>query len=259
MIALVLAAGYGTRFRPATMTTPKPLLPFLGRPILFRLFDHLIGEGVEAFVVNSHHLAEVLEAAVGPSYRGVPVSFSREPEILGTAGAIRRAAEAGLLPGETFFVVNGDLFTDIPLAPLVEAASEAGTLSAMAVLPNLVSEKETPLWGEHGRLAAIGKRPRAEVSGPWLFTGVQCATRRLLDLIPLGRTELARDVLVPSVAHGERPFRLVPCREDAFWFDLGTPERMALAENRVRGALTDGSTLCVPSPTRRSESEPKTG
>jgi mannose-1-phosphate guanylyltransferase len=259
LIALVLAAGYGTRFRPATLTTPKPLLPFLGRPILFRLFDHLIGEGIDALVVNTHHLADLLEAAIGPMYRGVPVSFSGEPEILGTSGAIRRAAESGLLTGETFLVVNGDLFTDIPLEPLIKAASEPGTLSAMAVLPNSAPDRETPLWGERGRLAAVGERPTAEVTGPWLFTGVQCATRRLLDLIPPGRTELARDVLIPSIARGERAFRLVPCVEGAFWFDLGTPERMALAEARVRGGFTDGSTPSVPSPTRRSESGPTTG
>lgn len=258
MIALVLAAGYGIRFRPATLTTPKPLIPFLGRPILFRLFDHLIGEGVDAFVVNTHHLADLLETAIGPTYRGVPVSFSREPVILGTSGAIRQAAEAGLLPGETFLVVNGDLFTDIPLAPLIEAASEPGTFSAMAVLPNPAPERETALWGERGHLGAVGERPRAEVTGPWLFTGVQCVTRRLLDLIPPGRSELARDVLVPSIARGERAFRLVPYVEGGFWFDLGTPERMAMAEDRVRGGITGGSMPCVPSPTRRSESGPTT-
>ena len=259
MIALVLGAGYGTRFRPATLTTPKPLLPFLGRPILHRLFDHLIGEGVDAFVVNSHHLAGVLEAAVGRSYRGVPVSYSREPEILGTSGAIRRAAEAGLLGAERFLVVNGDLFTDIRVAPLVEAAGEPGTLSAMAVLPNPAPDRDTPLWGEEGRLAGIGERPGREAEGPWLFTGIQCASCALLDRIPPGRSELARDVLAPSVARGERVFRLVPSAEGSAWFDLGTPERLAGAEARMAGRLTGGSTPSGPSPTRRSGSAPTTG
>ena len=259
MIALVLAAGYGTRFRPATLTTPKPLIPFLGRPILFHLVDHLIDQGVDALVVNSHHLAGVLEAGVGRSYRDVPVSFSREPEILGTSGAIRRAADAGLLPEERFLVVNGDLFTDIPLLPLVEAASGSGVLSAMAVLSNPAPERDTPLWEEQGRLAGVGERPRPLSTGPWLFTGIQCATRGLLDLIPKGRSELARDVLVPSIVRGERAFRLVPCGAESRWFDLGTPERLALAEDRVRGGVTAGSTPSAPSPTRRSGSGPTTG
>jgi NDP-sugar pyrophosphorylase family protein len=257
LIALVLGAGLGTRFRPATLTTPKPLLPFLGRPILVRLFDYLIDEGVDAFVVNSHHLAEVLEAAVGPTYRGLPVTFSREPEILGTSGAIRRAADGGLLPGERFLVVNGDLFTDIPLAPLVEASREPGILSAMAVLPNPAPDQDTPLWGLEGRLAGVGARPQQEATGPWLFTGVQCAGRALLERIPPGRSELARDVLIPSVSRGERAFRLVPCAEGSTWFDLGTPERMAAAESRMR-RITGDSTPSGRSPTRRSGSVPTT-
>ena len=259
MIALVLGAGFGTRFRPATETTPKPLLPFLGRPILFRLFDLLIDQGVDAFVVNTRHLAEVLETAVGGSYRGVPVSFSREPEILGTSGAIRRAAEAGLLEADRFLVVNGDLFTDLPVASIVAAAEGPGVLSAMAVLPNAAPESDTPLWAEEGRLAGIGLRPPQDVNGPWLFTGVQCATRGLLARIPSGRSELARDVLVPSLARGERSFRLVPCPEGSAWFDLGTPERMAAAEERMSGLLKGGSTPSCPTPTRRSGSGPSSG
>src|SRR5205085_12158338 len=63
VIALVLGAGLGTRFRPATLATPQPLLPLLGRPILFRLLDHLIEEGVERFVLNTHHPAHELACA----------------------------------------------------------------------------------------------------------------------------------------------------------------------------------------------------
>ena len=73
--ALVLAAGLGTRLRPLTEHTPKPLLPFQGKPILFHLFDHLIEEGVERLVVNTHHLAESLrQAAIRRRWRGGWVS-----------------------------------------------------------------------------------------------------------------------------------------------------------------------------------------
>src|ERR1035437_128857 len=91
MIAFVLAAGLGTRFRPETRATPKPLLLLAGRPILFNVFNHLLEQGAEAFVVNAHHLAEELRGAVGESYEGVPVAWSFEEEILGTAGGTPRA------------------------------------------------------------------------------------------------------------------------------------------------------------------------
>jgi len=257
MIALVLAAGLGTRFRPATETAPKPLLPFLGRPILHHLFDHLLGQGVDRFVVNSHHLAAKLEREVGTSWKGVPVSFSREEEILGTAGAIRKAAERGLLGDGPFLVVNGDLYTDLSIGPLVEAVVETGTASALAVLPNLAPERETPLWGdERERLSGIGPTPDGGATGPWLFTGVQVALPALLERIPRGRSELARDVLVPSLARGERVFRLVPTPPDRLWFDLGTPERLAAAEERVAASLREAPTPSSPSPTRRPGSSP---
>lgn len=237
MIALVLAAGFGTRFRPLTLTTPKTLIPFRGRPILFHLLDHLIGQGVERFVINCHHLGEELRAAVGDRYAGRPVAFSPEDPILGTSGAIRRAADERLLGDGPFLVVNGDLYTTLPLARLRTARKAQGVLSALAVLPNAQPQVDTPLWADAGgRLLAVGgPNPGAEATGPWLFTGVQAASPELLERIPQGASELARDVLAPAVAGRERAFALVPYRtpEDGFWFDLGSPQKLRAAEDAV--------------------------
>lgn len=239
MKALVPAAGFGTRFRPATLTTPKPLLPLLGVPILVRLFRHLRAEGVTAAVVNAHHLAETLVAAVGDSCEGIPVSWSPEDPILGTAGAIRRAAERGFLGDEPFFVVNGDLFTTLPLAPLRAALDVPGVVSALGVLPHAMPG-ETALWGDgNGRLVSLGhERPSGDATGPWLFTGLQCAAPALVGRIPPGVSELARDLLRPSAERQDGAFALVPYRvpADGLWFDLGSPERLAVAEEGIRAA-----------------------
>jgi len=231
VIAFVLAAGFGTRFRPATLTTPKPLLPLAGRPILFHVFDHLLGQGADRFVVNAHHLAPVLRAAVGDAYAGVPVAWSLEPEILGTAGGIRCAFERGLL-GEHFVVANADVLTTLPLGRLLAARHAAGVVSALAVLPNENPDRDTPLWGTPaGRLAAVGGPRPAGATGPWLFTGLQAAKDALVPRIPEGFAELAKDVLAPSAAAGDGAFALVPyAASDGLWFDLGTPERLAAAE-----------------------------
>jgi NDP-sugar pyrophosphorylase family protein len=231
MIAFVLAAGFGTRFRPATLATPKPLLPLGGRPILFRLFDHLLEQGADRFVVNAHHLAEALHAAVGDSYAGVPVAWSVEGTILGTAGGIRCAFERGRL-GESFLVANGDVFTTLPLGRLLAARHAPGVVSALAVLPNETPGRDTPLWANAaGRLVAVGGARPEGATGPWLFTGLQAATNALVGRIPEGVAELARDVLVPSAAAGDGAFALVPyAPSDGLWFDLGTPERLAAAE-----------------------------
>src|ERR1035437_9729174 len=135
MIAFVLAAGLGTRFRPETLPRPKSLLPLGGRPILFHVFDHLLGEGADAFVVNAHHLAEELRGAVGESYAGVPVAWCVAEEILGTASGIRRAHERGLLGNGAFLVANGDVATTLPLGRLLAARHEPGVVSALPRLP----------------------------------------------------------------------------------------------------------------------------
>ena len=237
MIAFVLAAGFGTRFRPATLSTPKPLLPLGGRPILFHLLDHLLSQGTDRFVLNTHHLAEALRAAVGEEYGGVPVAWSFEEEILGTAGGIRRAAERGLL-GDLFVVANGDLVTTLPLGRLLHARQEAGIVSALAVIPNERPEVDTPLWADpHGRLVAVGgAKPEEDATGPWLFTGIQAARAEIVERIPPGFSELARHVLAPSAEKRDGAFALVPYRlpGDGLWFDLGTPERLAEAEEAIR-------------------------
>ena len=238
MIAFVLAAGLGTRFRPATLATPKPLLPLRGRPILFRLFDHLLAEGAERFVVNAHHLAEELHRAVGGEYGGIPVGWSIENPILGTAGALRAAAARGLLSEPNFAVANGDLFTTLPLGRPLHARPDEGAGSALGVIPNGNPDVDTPLWADgRGRLVAVGgPRPFRDSTGPWLFTGLQSARREILERIPPGYSELARDLLVPSVRRRDGAFALVPycIPEDGLWFDLGTPERLAAAESALR-------------------------
>ena len=255
MIAFVLAAGFGTRFRPETLATPKPLLPLAGRPILFRLFDHLLAEGAESFILNAHHLAESLHAAVGDDYRGVPVRWSFEEPILGTAGAIRRASERGLLPLPSFLVANGDVFTTFPLGRLLHARQEKGVVSALAVVPNRRPGIDTPLWADaKGRLLAVGgPRPKQYATGPWLFTGLQSARREIVDRIPPGVSELARDVLAPSARARDGAFALVPYRvpEDGVWFDLGSPKRLLEAERALRSA---GSTSASPGASRGPES-----
>ena len=239
MKALGPAAGFGTRFRPATLTTPKPLLPLLGVPILVRLFRHLGAQGVTSAVLNAHHLAETLMAEVGGACEGIPVAFSPEDPILGTAGAIRRAAERGLLGDGPFLVVNGDLFTTLPFAPLCAALESPGVVSALGVLPHAVPG-ETALWGDAaGRLVSLGnERPFAGATGPWLFTGLQCASPALVPRIPPGVSELARDVLRPSTERRDGAFALVPYRvpEDGLWFDLGSPAKLAAAEEGIRAA-----------------------
>src|SRR5262249_3503724 len=101
--AMVLAAGFATRLRPLTDTVPKPMVRVAGKPMIDTVIDRLVAIGVQEIVVNTHHLAEVIETHVG-ARKDVRIAFSREDEILETGGGIKKALP--LLGSEPFYAIN---------------------------------------------------------------------------------------------------------------------------------------------------------
>ncbi|MDJ0989934.1 MAG: sugar phosphate nucleotidyltransferase, partial [Desulfobacterales bacterium] len=93
MKALVLAAGLGTRLRPFSERTPKPLFTLDGRPLLERIINQLIAAGVRTIAINTHHLAEQIAAYLAAESFAARIILRHEPEILGTGGAIRNTAD----------------------------------------------------------------------------------------------------------------------------------------------------------------------
>src|SRR4030042_2010151 len=119
--AFILGAGLGMRLRPLTEQCPKPLLVIRGRPILTYVMDHLLGVGVDRFIVNTHHCPEVYSEKFPESHwRGVPMTFRHEPVLLDTAGGLKNIED--LLDEDGAIVCyNGDVMTDLPLEKLIEA------------------------------------------------------------------------------------------------------------------------------------------
>ena len=128
--AIVLAAGFGTRLRPLTLSRPKPLLPVMGEPMLARILDMLVSWGVDDIVVNAHHLAGQIEDFVaeylGDAAKGVKVSVSREEEILGTGGVLRPLKD--WIGDKPFWLVNGDIVVEeLDPEPIEEAFERSAT------------------------------------------------------------------------------------------------------------------------------------
>ena len=118
MKAMILAAGLGTRLRPLTLERAKPAIPLMGKPILIRLIKSFMEQGATNFRVNLHHLPHTIERIFEtPAWQDLPVSFSHEPRILGTAGGLK--ANESFFDQETFLMVNGDIVLDFPLAEAV--------------------------------------------------------------------------------------------------------------------------------------------
>ncbi|HEU0052675.1 MAG TPA: sugar phosphate nucleotidyltransferase [Longimicrobium sp.] len=189
MDALILAAGLGTRLRPLTDHTPKPLIDVAGTPMLARVAGRLVAAGADRLIVNTSHLAEKVEAWVAEHGLGAETVFSREPEKpLETGGALL-AARSLFREDAPFFVHNADILTDLPLGALYRAHQLSPALATLAVM-----ERETSrhlLFDDRGLLgradAKLGldlrvREPVGEVV-KLAFGGVHVISPRIFGLL----------------------------------------------------------------------------
>ncbi len=117
--AFVLAAGRGNRLRPLTDELPKPLIPIFQKPLITFALDHLIGAGVNQFVINTHGRPELFQSFFDRSdYAGGSITLIHEPELLETGGGIKNAERE--LGTDPFLTYSGDILTDVNLEPLIE-------------------------------------------------------------------------------------------------------------------------------------------
>lgn len=223
---MVLAAGLGRRMRPITETTPKPLIPVAGRPLLDWAIDHMAEAGVELIVVNVHHLGEQIEAHL--KGRSSPkIVVSREPERLETGGGVAHALEH--FEDEPFFVFNGDAFLLNGPSPALSVLSAGWDDAAMDGL--LLVHPTIEAFGYVGDgdfcmdpFGLLSRRPERQLA-PYLFTGVQVLHPRLFRKAPSGPFSL--NVLYDrAMAAG----RLRGVLHDGKYFHVGTPADLGVAE-----------------------------
>jgi mannose-1-phosphate guanylyltransferase len=224
MQAIVLVGGEGTRLRPLTNSTPKPALTLVDRPFLAYMIEWLAGHGVSEVVLACGFLPDVLrDALAGEEERaGVKIRYVVEPEPLGTAGAIRFAADQlGDDLDERFFALNGDVLTDLDLSALLRAHDEGSRAATIGLHPvedsaafGLVRRGEGDAVLEF--LEKTGERGPGEVNA-----GMYLLERSVLDQIPAGENvSIERDVFPRLVGDGLHGLLL-----DGYWMDIGTPER----------------------------------
>ena len=232
MKAMVLAAGKGTRLFPLTGEVPKPMAPVVDTPIIRHIFELLSGHGVAEAHVNVHYLADALLAAYGEESRvnGMTVRLSREDELLGTAGGVKRLAEN--FDG-TFIVVSGDALTDVNLGELVRLHKEKGALATVA-LRRVFDTSEfgvVELDGDGDILGFQEKPNPAEAISTLANTGIYVFEPRALEYVPEGTFfDFARDVFPRFLEAGEK---FVGYQGDFYWSDIGTLEAYRQAQYDV--------------------------
>ena len=219
MRAILLCAGKGTRFRPVTDRIPKPLLPFLNVPMAVQHLRRLEEAGVAQVAINLHHLPEQVERVLREQTpRSPELAFFLEPEILGTAGALRNAAR--FLGGGDFLVVNSDAAIAPDVARLVSRHRESGRAATLLVTENRHPDRYTPLQSEGDRVTGFG-RIGGGGDRPLLYTGVCVLAARLLERIHPGEAALVSDLWQPLLDEGREEIGFVV--HDGPFADLGRP------------------------------------
>ncbi len=237
MTAFVLGAGLGTRLRPLTDTLPKPLVPVGRRPLVTFAFDHLIADaGVARFVVNTHHLPDAYPAAFPDgTYRGRPLAFRHEPVLLETAGGIGNVAD--LLPAaEPFLVYNGDILTDLPLGPLLDAHRAGGAEVTLALRAGRAGEPcHLAFDPAAGRVTDIRNALNTGAPTPYVFAGVYVVSPAFLARIPPGEKLSVIPVWLAMLRRGEPLGGVV--LDDGEWRDLGTRGELLRVHRDLRAGL----------------------
>lgn len=244
MKALILAGGLGTRLRPLTYSRPKHLLPIANVPHIEHVFDLLERHGVSDVVLLTSYLAEAFEATIGrAAERGLTVTVAHEREPLGTAGALKNAQS--LVGEETFLAFNGDVLTDVDLTAMVDWHREQGAEATIVLTP----VDDPSAFGvvptePGGRVLGFIEKPRAgEAPTNLINAGVYVCEPRLLDRIPLGRVCSAERELWPEVVQDGT---LYARSSDAYWMDIGTPEKYLQANLDALSGMYASSAVADP-------------
>jgi len=232
--AMVLAAGLGTRMRPLTLTTPKPLVRVAGRALIDYLLEPLARAGVETAVVNIHHLGEQIEAHVRDCHAPQIIVSDEREQLLDSGGGIKKALPH--LGSEPFFVLNADSFwIDGPKSNLLRLSEfwDAQQMDIVLLLANGAQATGYEGLGDFtmaqdGRLSWRVERQVA----PFIYAGVAIIKPELFADMPEGAFSLTR--LFRQVQAQGRLFGL---RLDGSWLHVGTPEAIGLAEARLEQSI----------------------
>ena len=232
---MVLAAGLGTRMGAVSETTPKPLVPLAGKPLLAYALESLDRAGVTEIVVNTHHLAARIESFLADhaARPGAPrIHVSREEERLETGGGVRRALPC--LGGDAFYVLNSDAVIEERGEPALARLAEAWdgeTMDALLLLCPLARALGCGGAGDFfrdgdGRLTRRGTAPAA----PYVFSGMQLLHPRLFAGAPAGAYSLNRHYDEAILAG-----RLFGIVHRGHMLHVGSPEGLAAAERYLGG------------------------
>ncbi|NLG84037.1 MAG: NDP-sugar synthase [Firmicutes bacterium] len=236
MKAMILAAGVGSRLEPLTCNIPKPMVPVANRPVMEHIIRLLAKNGIQEIAANLCYKPEKIESYFGDGTAwGVSLRYSREEELLGTAGGVKKLAD---FFDQTFVVISGDALTDIDLGKLIRFHREREALATIALRP-VPDPRQfgVVIVDEEGRIRAFQEKPApGEALSNLANTGIYVFEPEIFDHIPAGRFyDFGKQVFPHLVERG------LPCYghvTDDYWCDIGTLTQYRLAHyDGLRGRV----------------------
>lgn len=248
---MVLSAGYGTRLGDLTRTTPKPLLPLNGHPLLEYILTHLAKQGVAKVAINLHFMPEKVRNCLGDGSRwDIDIEYSDEPQLLGTAGGVKRMKRF-LRENDAFLVQYGDVLTDQDFTEMLAFHHERQALATLLVHQRAGSNSIVAMDADC-RILGFWERPddktRRAVGSSWVNSAICICDPAVLDMIPAGTPcDLPKDVFPKLVDTG----RLFGFPLTGYRCAIDSPERYAEAQ----AAITEGRCRIALAPYGASDNE----
>jgi NDP-sugar pyrophosphorylase family protein len=233
--AMLLAAGKGQRLAPLTDSVPKPMIEINGKPILEYAVQLCARHGVRELVINLHHCPEVITEYFGDGRSwGVRITYSHEPILLGTAGAVKKVSAEFT---DTFLVLYGDNLTTCDLGRLIEFHKKKCGAATIALFyrENATASGIAEL-DENDRVIRFLEKPRAEeVFSPWVNAGILVLESEVLNFIPEDVPyDFGREVLPSLLASGASVYGY-RMTEGLWWAD--SPEDLENMRRSARAGL----------------------
>jgi NDP-sugar pyrophosphorylase family protein len=228
MQALILAGGEGTRLRPLTIYTPKPVVPIVNRPFLYYQLELLRRAGVKEITLSLSYQPNKIADIFGDGDKDVKIHYTVEASPLGTAGAYKNAQQHLT---ETTVVFNGDVLTDINIADVVAYHREKNAAATIVLTPvenpSAYGLVETE---SDGRVRRFLEKPKPEeITCNTINAGIYVLEPRILDYIPAGDKFSFEYQLFPAMLANNEPFYAYTM--SGYWMDIGTPQRYLQAND----------------------------
>lgn len=241
MQALILAGGKGTRLRPLTVYTPKPVVPVANRPFLLYQIENLRAAGVTEITLSLSYQPDKIEHVLGDgSDFGVNLRYVTEPSPMGTGGAYKFAC--GEI-GETTIVFNGDILTNLDVAAMIGFHREKQAAATLAVVPvDDISRYGVIDVGDDGEIMRFVEKPLgdelASLSINTINAGVYILEPEICETIPAGARSFEYEVF-PDILERGLPFFGFNIAS-SYWRDIGTPENYLAAHHDFLAGMIGG-------------------